>query len=216
MQLCQNELGSKLYIWTKTAGAASPGVKECVISAHGGQTIINSRFEVKGVTLRFYCPHGYALTDPGLEAVITQSVRHCQEVKDGKVQDYVLSKYQGKHNKAGETYQKIGGLAETLEKGSSDLMDATLDFLGKYAEETNEKRKAKFLEIVDRNIAQLESKGRWMDIITLRNRRMRFDLNLSEVIKKLNASGYGYTTVHCSFCRCPMFGGPGSYQAKPA
>jgi hypothetical protein len=52
------------------------------------------------------------------------------------------------------------------------------------------------------DIAAMKGGSRWnRDIVTVRNRRWRSDLTLSDVIRILHEHGYRYTTIHCAFCR---------------
>ena len=40
-----------------------------------------------------------------------------------------------------------------------------------------------------------------MDVITIRNRNIGSSPSLSELIIELQAAGYQYDVIHCSFCR---------------
>ena len=106
LMFTKTEVGRQIYVWSvngkKTTNTA------VVISAHGMQTIINSRHtlprNLKNIV--FYAPHGTNLRDPLLENIIAGKVLPA-EISKGDTQDYHLTKYQGTHNGVGETYEEI-------------------------------------------------------------------------------------------------------------
>ena len=107
-------VGEDIYVWTR--GGVKPNVnKACVISAHGGQSIINSTFDIdRGTKFVFYGPHGYTLLDPSLFDVLCGKVKSYQTVSVGDCQDYTLSKYQGeKHGSGREKYSDIESAGAT-------------------------------------------------------------------------------------------------------
>lgn len=83
---------------------------ECIISAHGGFLFTTVSFTVpKGAELRFFSPHSSLLIDPGLEEFHAHLAKAIPtELAKGKsCRDYLLQKYQGRHNEVGETYNAI-------------------------------------------------------------------------------------------------------------
>src|ERR1700683_2821311 len=60
-QYAKVAVGEKLYVWTKNGQDLATN-DECVISSHGGQSMINSGFVVgTNQEVVFYCPHGNTL-----------------------------------------------------------------------------------------------------------------------------------------------------------
>lgn len=205
MTMFQNAVGEQIYAWTRAKGQPSPGTTECVITAHGGQSIINSTFDVKGCEIVFYCPHGYSLTDPGLDPLLEGSVVSVEALGSGRCQDYVLSKFQGRHSEANETYRKIGNADTRIDEQIASVKER-IDGLNVAVVRptTNQKLLPALLEILDAKMDQLAKLNRKLDIISLRHRRLKPDMMLSEVIAALGAAKYGYTRFHCSFCRSPQ------------
>src|SRR5690348_15019266 len=101
-------IGSKLYLFKSKSNST-----DCLISAHGGYYKTTKSFEVPlGCSVLFYGEHHKTLSDPGIKLADTHA-KPVETVGPGKdCLNYVLSKYQGSHNKAGETYEKIAGRIE--------------------------------------------------------------------------------------------------------
>ena len=182
-------IGDKLYIFKSTQNTT-----DCLISAHGGYYKENRDFPVPtGATLLFYGEHKKVLADPGLKMM--HQVKGLEVVDTygaggiADCPDYILSKYQGSHNNNNETYKSI--LAE----------------IG--IEDTNfEKVSARGTA----GAAQLKWVGA-MSVLTIRNRFLRADVNLSYVIKMALEAMPTLTTFHCSFCR-GMIGDDDAETAK--
>jgi hypothetical protein len=206
-QLVQNAVGEKLYVWSKSQGMPSPDAGgRCIITSHGAQSMINSTFPINNkVKLIFYCPHGSNLLDPGTENIMKGEKQPTEVLDAGHSQDYVLSKYQknggGPRTETYDTIAKLGdriaGLAQiwsnamddAAQKGDGDAFWQAALLLGKH---TN-----------------------WMDVVTIRNRPVKFDPTLSEVIKVLHNAGYRYTTIHCVFCRGPQLPWKSAPEFRP-
>lgn len=109
-------LGRHLYLFRSKTNSA-----DCIISAHGGYLFDTMSFTVpKGIELRFYSPHSTALLDPGLEEFHEHLAEAVPvEVRTGgkSCRDYLLEKYQGRHNEAGETYDSIVASVRERDKG---------------------------------------------------------------------------------------------------
>ena len=180
MEFEKNELGNKVYVWTRGGGKANQQ-QAAVISSHGGQAIFNGKFDVKaGMTLHFYCPHGWVLSDPSLHDVILGNAIIKETVTGARrYADYKLSKYQGqKHGSERESYANIAPLGMT----DDDLVGIGF---------TREQLAARPTPLP-------------LDIITIRSRDYRVSPMLSDVLKLLRDKGWNYQTIHCSFCRCPQ------------
>jgi hypothetical protein len=207
----QNAVGERIYVFSENHGAKSTNCDHCVISAHGRQTIMNSTFTNNAVNLHYYVPHGYSLKDPGLRAIMQQSKRPCQIIQAGRSPDYVLSKFQGRHGNNAETYTSIGNDINTAAVMLTNIQNSINHLNGFQRPDTKD---------IDqyRTMAEktLSRRSRKMDVVTIRNRRLRFDLNLSDVIQILHQHGYNYTNIHCSFCRSPTlpFNDRGSANAQ--
>jgi len=112
MTYTSTDIGGAIFVWTKRFSsfdrAIGKGNKSAVISAHGNVAMINGKFPTKpAYSLHYYGPHGYSLSDPGLRMFLDKTAKATETVSSADAQqDYVLSKYQNKHNKKGESYKK--------------------------------------------------------------------------------------------------------------
>jgi hypothetical protein len=113
----KTKVGSQIYVWSKDGKNTKN--KTVVISAHGMQTIMNSRRTHKlrqnVIRIAFYAPHAYTLVDPMLEKIINREVSPSEWSTWDKCQDsqdYNLTKYQGKHSNYEETYEMIEKLGK--------------------------------------------------------------------------------------------------------
>lgn len=173
-------VGDDIYVWTR--GGVKKNVNTaCVISAHGGQSIINSTFNIeRNTNFVFFGPHGYTLLDPSLMDVLCAKVKPYQTVSMGQCQDYTLSKFQGaKHGGNNEKYSDIEAA------GASDDELKVFGFTQQQLDSRPDKPRAD------------------LDVVTIRYRRFRTDPTLSGVVKALKKHGWTYTTFYCSFCRGP-------------
>jgi len=187
----KNEVGNHCYVWTLGGGKGNRQ-SAAVLSAHGGQTILNSKCpkSLRGwVDLAFYCPHGYTLLDPSLLAVIEGRVKPNEVVPCGIYQDYSLSKYQtAKHGAADETYDAIAAVGKTSDEWANEGFRFDV---GKGPEAPK------------------------LDIITIRYRRLKTDPTLFDILATMKDNGWTYDTIHCSFCRGPALKSEkGSWDAK--
>lgn len=219
MPVHQNAVGEKTYAWTLRAGGPTPGVAECVISAHGRQCIINPGTVLQNVQFIFYSPHGYALNDPGLAEVLTGGVRPSgPPVAAAQCQDYVLSKWQGRHGAGdAETYGTIGAMEQTFvdnaSRASNNLLNALNRVLNPPVPGAPRQGPNLLNNMIVRNQALVDRWAWRMDIISIRNRLAKKNPMLSEVVADLHAAGYGYTRIHCCFCRCSINPFAQSYNA---
>lgn len=155
----------------------------------------------KNVRLHFYCPHGHFLSDPGLEAIIQGTVSSV--IGPEAVQDYVLSKYQGRHNNMQETYESIRGMPEQY---AGEWDEEFPDMRENLAQNWRRRHAAGESTIITRDEADLMSSEKkvQMDIITIRNRRFMSAPRFSSVLIELWANGFAYEDIHCSFCRATL------------
>ena len=176
------EIGKYLYLFRSPKGS-----NECLISAHGGYKKTTSAFDLPGeITLKFYGDHGNVLSDPGLELLTKKPVvvQEYPNTKDGKkVPNYILSKYQGKHSKSGETY---GSIAKQLAYDAERL-----EAFGSQMDYVNNNPSLK--QIYDSLVA--------VHVVTIRNRFGHADQNLENVISAVKAYDSSIKIFHCSFCR---------------
>ncbi len=175
-------LGSKLYVFK-----SKTNVKDVLISAHGGYYRANNTFDVPtGVSMKFYGEHDKTLSDPGM-SLMYLNAEVTEEIPAGKpCINYILSKYQGRHNQAGETYGSINSFIDAEDQRIFKTMLS-------WSAEQNASRK----NIQAHQLASYKS----MSVVTIRNRAMRSDVNLSYVVETVKKAMPGAVNFHCSFCR---------------
>lgn len=188
-------IGSKLYLFKATSNAA-----ECLISAHGGYRKGNLTFSVPyGVTISFYGPHGFILQDPGVKIMSQELAQFAVETKKQGEQciNYILSKYQGTHNTAGETYESISDTIEDFQNRFLQTQDK-MRSMGN----VNDLSKGQLsrYNMMSANLRSLNA----MNVATIRNRWYSPDLTLEYVVKEVKKAVPSITHFHCSFCRGHM------------
>jgi len=192
--MAQIDLGGRFYIFAPD-DSFDAAEDHLLISAHGGYMNLKGplgakQIQVPGWTqLYFYADHGSTIQDPGVYNVMKGEYQVSETKGPGSfVTDYSLSKYQGRHGGGdGETYASI-----------SDQVS----------------RNSKVLE----DVGSGRTKGRnfafKFHILTVRNRRLKSDPDLSDVFAALTTANRQYQNIHCSFCRSPMLGRSGEASAK--
>lgn len=178
------ELGNKLYLWH--SGTRKQSV---VITSHGGYSMSNRPFKVPAhMTIHFYAPHGFILSDPSIKSVTTGTIKPFDSYGPGAwCPNYKLTKYQGSHGgKPGKPAETYGDIAQGMHRDAE--IAHTEQFLGR---PLNEEELGRIRHVV-------------MDVITIRNRKLMKSPTLEEVIQTMGSKGVRYTHVHCSFCRCRM------------
>jgi hypothetical protein len=187
-------IGDDLYLFF-----AKVPSDECLITAHGGAFSGNVMFSVAGgVTLNFYAPHGFNLTDPGLALVYSRPEPTEVASGPGNCHDYELSKYQGRHNSAGETY---GTIANAVGAESDRFLKARQKVQGA----GNEKQR----ELAQGQLAMTHP----FHVVTIRNRWASAAVRLSRVVSEVRAVVPMIRVFHCSFCRGHMHN-PASPSAR--
>jgi hypothetical protein len=203
-------VGKTVYVWS-SRGNKPTGNDTCVISAHGVQALVTSAAKAPQVTLFFYCPNGWILSDPGLDGIARGITKYNEKFAAGNApQDYELSKYQGRHSTANETYGKIqsdihaaahkDALAEFFNK-EMERLDSQV---AKWGQEGVAASKASIRTQYEKDIAAVKDVIR--DVVTIRHRKMYKSPTLFDVIQMLENAGFHYKEVHCSFCRGPAQG----------
>jgi hypothetical protein len=204
--LVQNAVGERIYVWSRRQGKPSPEAQgRCVISSHGGQSIINSKFPVEDVKLVFYGPHGSKIAIHDTD-ILCETKERVEVVSAGDCQDYYLSKYQGSGSGGAVSYEDIQGLGDEFDRQAKGADRWLISAIG--GGNGDEMWRAAL------NAGQYSDT--WKDIVTIRNRRLKFPILLSQVITELRAAGYRYTEFHCRFCRTPVLPWKDrpDYQAK--
>jgi hypothetical protein len=201
------EVSQSIYVWSP--GGRKPAAdrsRTCVISAHGVESLVKSSSPVpKDVVLVYYCPHGHTLDQTDVGAVATGSVPFFEIVPKGRGgQDYKLTKYQGSHSQAGETYGYIQHGMHRAGKAES----ARSRFALKPTDVAQFKKRGigvlnKLADDLGASLAKIgASRAPFRDVVTIRNRSwFKSELTLFEVIDKLEKAGFHYGEVHGAHCR---------------
>ncbi len=192
--MAQIELGSKFYIFAPD-DSFNAEEDHLLISAHGGYLNLRGPLGTRQIRvpswtqLYFYADHGSTIQDPGVYNIIKGEYQVSETKGPGAfVTDYSLSKYQGRHGGGdGETYASI-----------SDQVGRNAGVLKDVASGSNKGRNFAFK----------------FHVLTVRNRRLRSDPDLSDVFAALTSAQRQYQNIHCSFCRSPMLGQSGDAAAK--
>jgi hypothetical protein len=200
------DVGKHIYVWN--ANGQKPADGRCaVISAHGLQAKINGAYPAPKMALYFYAPHGYVLQDPGLVRVNDGRTNCYEEIDPGEAQqDYELSKYQGYHSKANETYGYIQKDMQAPNLRAQIEKEPIADF--KWIKDEGE-RTALIAKRQQEKAAKIAGVKEFnMDVITIRHRRGWHSgtVTLFQILNFLYGQGYKYSGIHCSFCRGPRTG----------
>jgi hypothetical protein len=177
---------------------SSTNLVDCVITAHGGYIFENRAFTVpKDVTLKFFAEHGNTLTDPGMKNLMAQlaDAKPVETLTSGQTcKNYLLSKYQGRHGAADETYESI---MRDIERADTTRMNFQGD-IGKAALKGNDRGVQVLLKGLARNSGA--------SVITIRNRwDVLAGVPLAEVIRDVRKVAPSLHNFYCSFCRSDMF-----------
>lgn len=174
------------------------GTNHLIISAHGGHTLTTTnKFNVPTDTiLRFYSEDKNSVLDPGFNKFYEKEAVPKEIISEGEsCFDYVLTKYQGSHNKMGETYDSIAKTMNAVFKQRNALLaDAA-----KAGAKGNTKAQDKMLNMAAANKTPA--------VLTIRNRHFRSDVNLSFALEQVKKEYSGIQLIDCLFCRSTLFGG---------
>ncbi len=199
--MAQIPVGDKFYLFRHDPQRpVDPATDHLLITAHGGYMNVNGplgskTFTVPGWTrLHFYAPHGSTIANPGIYDIMKGEYQVLESAGPGsQVTNYELSKFQGRHGDANETYESIG---KDVARNADQLS---------YQEEIMTSGRAKG---PGRNFAFN------FDVLTIRNRVLRSDPTLKEALETLGRQGFRYENIHCSFCRSGMVGDSPSAAAR--
>jgi len=182
--MAQHAVGQHLYVFTRNAAFGNPATNECIIEAHGCQTLIPRTFPVPvGSQVTFYCPHGSSLIGTSIPDIAEDQINDFNSVTGGNnCHDYELGKFQGYHANG---FTGAAPIDKLLSK-CSDAWRAQMTAAQTY---TN----------IDNYITVTNPAA--FDVVTVRYRPMKLGITLSEVITQLRAAGYNYTNHHCPICR---------------
>jgi hypothetical protein len=171
------DINGKMYLIKKSLTGYAPSL---VISAHGGIKENGApTFHTKWGTLHFYSVHGQATDDLGIRNFCSggkDNQRTESIVATSNCYDYDLSKYQGKHNNVGESYESI--------EGSQNYVDDFNELLLQAGDRAPKGSK----QMVD------------FDVLTIRNRWYNKNVTLSQALSAIGKLNQ-YADVHCYFCR---------------
>ena len=183
-------LGENMYIFL-ASNRHNEIADNLVISAHGGIRKKNSpQFTVpNNFVLQFYSDHGKVTDDFGLHN-FANGGRNSQMRgllgPNNQCYDYDLSKYQGRHNNANESYESIMSnqkLPEERRRGQFHQLNNVRDILDQGMQFPEVKKYTDF------------------DVLTIRNRFGSGGVKLSEALRMLVDRNLYYRVVHCYFCR---------------
>lgn len=163
-----------------------------IISAHGGRSLTNANsFEVPDkTTLRFYSADKNTVLDPGFSNFYTKDATPKETLTAGDTCfDYMLSKYQGSHNRAGETYDSI-----------SNVVNSELAFL-KNSLSDAERAKEKGNTTAEAKLRRNAGKVKMAAVLTIRNRYFRADVSLQQAVALVRAEAPQIEIFDCLFCR---------------
>lgn len=189
-------LGRYLYLFKSKTNS-----KDCIISAHGGYISDTKAFRVPdGIELRFFSVHSSSVLDPRIQTFQkNQALAEPVEVfKGGQLcNNYLLTKYQGRHNEMDETYKEVAdGVAkqDMLRSGTAGKMFAAARTTGG----DNDKLK---------NALNTLSRNHGGSVLTVRNRiDVVFGIPLEAALKAAMKEMGSLRVFHCLFCRSYMLG----------
>jgi Putative adhesin Stv domain len=190
-------LGSNMYLFKSTTNSV-----DCIISAHGGFVSESRTFTVPGkVSLRFYSNHGASVIDPSISEFF-RSQEHAAPVETfaggDKCPNYLLSKYQGDHNKMGETYDMVNTSITNRDKQRGKNFNALM-----WASDTNNPNTG----LQDLYLEQLTN-APGASVLTIRNRwNVLMGVTLSDAVKAVLKAVPTIGVIHCLFCRSYMLSG---------
>jgi hypothetical protein len=165
----------------------------CLLSAHGGHDR-ERHFQVPaGVTVNFYALHGFILQDPGT-ALLNAQVKPKESITGpASCHDYSLSKYQGRHNKAGESYSSISVQVQSTAQARTAAQS-------KYVQAATQSAPDWKVSVIRQQVTSQNP----INIVTVRNRFGAGDIRLSALINAVRGAFPTITIFHCSFCRSSM------------
>lgn len=167
------------------------GANRVIISAHGGRSKNTKDFRVpKDMVLRFYSEDTNTVLDPGFSNFYEKEAAPKEIVYEGEpCFNYSLSKYQGGHNKMGETYDSI---AKTINSAAKQRKSLLTD--AGHAESVGKTKQANIMK-------NMAAGHKLAAVLTIRNRVMRGDVSLAFALEQVKAVEPKIVIVDCLFCR---------------
>ncbi|MEM7741386.1 MAG: putative adhesin [Pseudomonadota bacterium] len=184
-----SEIGECLYIYVPKVAP-----QRVIISSHGGHAMVGgtNNFTVgEDTVLQFYSDDRYSVNDPGFTNFFTKLGAPKEVLSTGDTcYDYILTKYQGTHNKMKETYASIGAAIDHMAHLAQDYAKA--------AEQMTDAGQSKIA-------AQYASKAAYASkipaVLTVRNRAFRSNMTLSAAIEGVQMAAPSVQIFDCLFCR---------------
>lgn len=125
-----------------------------------------------------------------------------EEIDSGNFSpDYSLSKYQGRHGAAGETYQTLGALVDRTRAAIAGGRPAMPPIPADAPQFMIDNARQGLQSLIGEYENLLP-----FDFLTIRNRGVVSGTNLKTVLETLDESGVRYPYIFCSFCRGVLFG----------
>ncbi|MCX2795062.1 hypothetical protein Q2E61_07880 [Microbulbifer thermotolerans] len=193
------DVSGRMYLWTPKG--KSPD--RLIINAHGIRRTTAS-FVLRGdAVINFYSHDRNSVRDPGIKRFYEGKTVPVETLRKGdQCFNYILAKYtnssnNSRHNGEYESYDKIQEIMATdyIKKGMDDL--STVIDMG-------DKVPAGMRESL-RKSAMNSMKLRPASILTIRNRRLRADINLEWGLNALAENGYHFKKIDCLFCRSTLW-----------
>jgi hypothetical protein len=183
VEIARRAIGDHIYLFESPIGGDT-----CLISAHGGHKKNVESFDVSkigdgNIKLFFYGPHGKSIT-AGADFLTHRYTVLNEYPRDGLVENYLLSKYQGRHSKNAETYQTIESQIE-LDMQRKDQFESNIDDVN-----------------ADPALKKLYDELTPCHIVTIRNRfKNSTEISLRDVVTAVHNFKPEIKNFHCSFCR---------------
>ena len=176
-------MGDYLYLFESKVGG-----DKCIISAHGAYLRDRDTFSLSAlgsdIRLFFYGEHNKVLLDPGLDVLSTNQEVVNEYPRDGDaVNNYLLSKFAGRHSGGSETYEKI---EEKLAYHAEQMQqyEDNMDYVLAYPE----------IRKIYESLASCH-------VVTVRNRWNKPAVSLKYVIETVRSHRPDIRNFHCLFCR---------------
>ena len=174
--------------------------QRAIITAHGGHAVLTktNSFRVHADTvLQFYSDDTYSVIDPGFTNFLDHVAMPREVLSEGDTCfNYILTKYQGRHNKKAETYATIG----------QDI-DAMYNAAKTHRANVAKYNRLGLTAFAKDNVLMAAFKSKVPAVLTVRNRWFKGDVTLSLAIDALKHVASSIQVIDCFFCRSALFGG---------
>ena len=184
-----SEIGECLYIYVP-----KDPPQRVIISSHGGHAMVggtNSFTVGDDTVLQFYSDDRYSVNDPGFTNFFTSLGAPKEVLSTGDTcYDYILTKYQGTHNKMKETYESIGAAIDHMTNLAQD-----------YAKVAAQQSSAGKSDIAAKYEAKAAHASKVPAVLTVRNRKFRSNMTLSAAIEGVKMAAPSVQIFDCLFCR---------------